>query len=232
MKSRQEDRLREMQLAFVGKLMAGLSHEFKNHLAIIKELNGLIEDLLSLEESGQSVKGERYKKIISGINERITQAAEMCRFLSGFAHRMDQPLSSLNITEVLQEKLYLLRRFAQQKQVKLESAFGDDLPALFNDPSLLQFAIFCIVWPALELMQPGSRIFIAAGRKGDAVEIVITSEGAPARHGNDTPWEDMLPEVLQMLGSELSRRKNQDGNEEVVVTVSSLDNPNCEESTM
>ena len=46
MKSREKERLREMQLACIGKLMAGLSHEFKNHWAIIKELNGLIEDLL------------------------------------------------------------------------------------------------------------------------------------------------------------------------------------------
>jgi len=28
MKSREKERLREMQLAFIGKLMAGLSHEF------------------------------------------------------------------------------------------------------------------------------------------------------------------------------------------------------------
>ena len=45
------ERFRELQLAYLGKLMAGLSHELKNHLAIIKESNGLIEDLLSLEES-------------------------------------------------------------------------------------------------------------------------------------------------------------------------------------
>ena len=63
MKSQRKGRLREMQLASIGKLMAGLSHEFKNHLAIIKELNGLIEDLLLLEEPGQSPDSERYKKI-------------------------------------------------------------------------------------------------------------------------------------------------------------------------
>jgi len=225
MKSQKKDRLREMQLAFVGKLMAGLSHEFKNHLAIIKELNGLIEDLLLLEEPGQSTNSERYKKIISGINERIAQAAEMCSFLSGFSHRMDQPLSSLSVTDVLQEKIYLLRRFAQQKQVDLVSSFDEDLPAIFNDPSLLQFAIFCIVWPALELLEPGGRILITVVRQDGSVEIVVKLEGTMERPEDDTPWEDMLPEVLQMLGAELSRRIDQDGNEEVVVTISSIENP-------
>ena len=225
MKSQKKDRLREMQLAFVGKMMAGLSHEFKNHLAIIKELNGLIEDLLLLEEPGQSTNSERYKKIISGINERIAQASEMCRFLSGFSHRMDQSLSSLSVTDVLQEKIYLLRRFAQQKQVDLIASFDEDLPAIFNDPSLLQFAIFCIVWPALELLERGGRILITVVRKDEVVEIVIKLEGAMKKTEDDTPWEDMLPEVLQILGAELSRRINQEGNEVVVVTLSSIDSP-------
>ena len=224
MKPQTMDRLRKMQLAFVGKLMAGLSHEFKNHLAIIKELNGLIEDLLLLEEQGQTTNSERYKKIISGINERIAQAAEMCRFLSGFSHRMDQPLSSLNVTDVLQEKIYLLRRFALQKQVDLTSSFEESLPVIYNDPSLLQFAIFCIIWPALELMAEGDRISITGSRKGDSVEIVVNLAGAMKRPEDDTPWEDMLPEVLQILGADLSRSINQEGNEEVVVTISSIDN--------
>jgi C4-dicarboxylate-specific signal transduction histidine kinase len=224
MKSQKRDRLREMQLAFIGKLMAGLSHEFKNHLAIIKELNGLIEDLLLLEEPGQSTNSERYKKITSGINERIGQAAEMCRFLSGFSHRMDRPLSSLNVTDVLQEKIYLLRRFTQQKKVEMISSFEEDLPAIFNDPSLLQFAIFCILWPALELLDPGGKILISVVRKDQSVEIVITLEGAIQKSENGTPWEEILPEVLQILGAELSRRIDQDGNQEVTVTISSIDN--------
>ena len=230
MKSQRKGRLREMQLASIGKLMAGLSHEFKNHLAIIKELNGLIEDLLLLEEPGQSLDSERYKKIISGINGRIAEAAEMCRFLSGFSHRMDQPLSSISVTDVLQEKIYLLRRFAQQKKVDLISSFDEDLPAIFNDPSLLQFAIFCIIWPALELLQQGGRILITVVRKGQSVEIVVNLKGAMEKPEDDQPWEDVLPEVLQILEAQLSRRIDQDGNEEVVVTISSIENPYREDT--
>ncbi len=230
MKSQRKGRLREMQLASIGKLMAGLSHEFKNHLAIIKELNGLIEDLLLLEEPGQSLDSERYKKIISGINGRIAEAAEMCRFLSGFSHRMDQPLSSISVTDVLQEKIYLLRRFAQQKQVDLTSSFDEDLPAIFNDPSLLQFAIFCIIWPALGLLEQGGRILITVVRKGQSVEIVVNLKGAMEKPEDDQPWEDVLPEVLQILEAQLSRRIDQDGNEEVVVTISSIENPYREDT--
>lgn len=223
MKSQKKDRLREMQLAFIGKLMAGLSHDFKNHLAIIKELNGLIEDLLLLDETRQPADIERYKKIITGINERIAQAAEMCRVLSGFSHRMDQPLSSLSVTDVLQEKIYLLRRFAQQKQVEVISSFAEDLPAIYNNPSLLQFTIFCILWPVLELMEPDGRIVITVGQKDESIEIVIQCEGTLKRLEENTPWEDMLPEVVHMLGADFSRGIDQKGNENMVLIISSLE---------
>jgi C4-dicarboxylate-specific signal transduction histidine kinase len=223
MKSQKKDRLREMQLAFIGKLMAGLSHDFKNHLAIIKELNGLIEDLLLLDETRQPADIERYKKIITGINERIAQAAEMCRVLSGFSHRMDQPLSSLSVTDVLQEKIYLLRRFAQQKQVEVISSFAEDLPAIYNNPSLLQFTIFCILWPVLELMEPDGRIVITVGQKDESIEIVIQCEGTLKRLEENTPWEDMLPEVVHMLGADFSHGIDQKGNENMVLIISSLE---------
>ena len=224
MKSQKKDRLREMQLAFVGKLMAGFSHDFKNHLAIIKELSGLIEDLFLLEEPGDSANSERYKKILSGINERISQAAEMCRVLSLFSHHMDQPLSSLNVTHILQEHIYLVHRFARQKQVELASSFEDDLPAIFNDPSLLQFAIFCILWPALETLRPGGRILITTSGKGESVEIAIQFEGAKEKTADETGWEDLLPEVLKMLGADFTRSLLLEGNEEVVITISSIEN--------
>jgi C4-dicarboxylate-specific signal transduction histidine kinase len=188
------DSLRELQLAFIGKLMAGLSHEFKNRLAIIRELSGLVEDLLMLEEQGQPTNIERYKKNIAGIDERITQAAEMCRFLSSFSHRMDQALSSFKVADVLLEEIYLLHRFAHQKQVTLTPSFTENLPAIFNNPSLLQFAIFCIIWPLLESLEPGGRILIAATQKDSAVEIVVKSEGAMKEPAADASLQEMLPE--------------------------------------
>ncbi|UCD66027.1 MAG: HAMP domain-containing histidine kinase [Deltaproteobacteria bacterium] len=221
MSPRSNDSLRELQLAFIGKVMAGLSHEFKNHLAIIRELSGLIGDLLMLEEQEQPMNIERYKKNIAGIDERITQAAEMCRFLSSFSHRMDQALSSFNVNDVLQELIYLLHRFAHQKQVKLAPSFAEGQPTIFNNPSLLQFAIFCNIWPLLESLEPEGAILIATTQQDNAVEIVVKSEGAMKGQTTDNPFQEMLPEALHVLGAGLSRKAP----EECAVTISSLEGP-------
>ena len=222
MRTPNKDRLREMQLAFVGKLMSGLSHESKNHLAIIRELNGLIEDLLMLEEPGQSANSERFKKNIAGIDDRIKLAAEMCRYLSSFSHRMDQPLSSFSVNDILQEEIYLVHRFARQKQVHLISSLEEDLPPIYNNPSLLQFTVFCILWPALESLVKDSRISIAAVRQDDAAKIIIHLAGQAKKPEDASPWHEMLPEALQILAAELSRTIDQDGNQQVTVTISSV----------
>jgi C4-dicarboxylate-specific signal transduction histidine kinase len=223
MKSQNKDRLRELQLAYIGRLMAGLSHEFKNHLAIIRELSGLIEDLLVLEETEESKNRERYKKIISGIDERVTLAAEMCRFLSRFSHRMDTPLASFSVTDVMLEEMYLLHRFARQKQVELVSSFDKDLPVIFNNPSLLQFAVFCIVWPALELLEMNSCVLVRVHGQGSTVQIVLHLQGTMKNAETGTHWHEMLPEIMPMLGAELSRLTDQEGNRKVVLTVPSIE---------
>ena len=218
-----KDRLRDMQLTYIGKLMAGLSHEFKNHLAIIRELNGLIEDLLLLEGPVQPENSERISKNIAGIDNRIKQAAEMCRFLSGFSHRMDQPLSSFSVTDVLQEEIYLIHRFARQKQVELNFSLEGDLPTIFNNPALLQFSVFCIVWPALESLEKDGQISITSNQQGSGAKIVLNIIGAMKTPEEGIPWQEMLPETLQILGAEISRTIQQEGNEEVTVTIPSIE---------
>lgn len=218
-----KNRLRDMQLAFIGKLMAGLSHEFKNHLAIIKELNGLIEDLLLLEESLQPENRERINKNITGIDERIKQAAENCRYLSGFSHRMDQPLSSFGVTDVLLEEIYLIERFARQKQVKLNFLQEGDSQVIFNNPALLQFSVFCIVWPALESLEKDGQISITSSRQGKGAKVVVNITGTTKTPENDFPWQDMLPETLQILGAEIFYPLQLEDNVKIAVTIPSLE---------
>ncbi len=221
------ERLRQMQLAYIGKLMANLSHEFKNHLAIIKETCGLLEDLLMIAEAPGSHNNDRYEKIFSTVTERIALASEMCRHLSGFSHRMDQPLSSFSVSDLLVEETYLLERLARQKQVEVNLTSTTALPAIFNDPCLLQFACFCIIWPALESMGAGSRIGITAREAGEGgtIEIVFTLEGISKVAETGSNWQKLLPEILQLLHARHTVTSPRQGVEDVVITIPSLETP-------
>ncbi|MCK5515752.1 MAG: hypothetical protein KAI39_02670, partial [Desulfobulbaceae bacterium] len=95
-----ENRLRDSQLAFLGKLLAGYTHELKNHLAIINESSGLMDDLLEMSGGGDEKLHKRFKKIIATIGERISRANTMAMYLNRVAHRMDFPLSSCNVNDL------------------------------------------------------------------------------------------------------------------------------------
>lgn len=217
----QEDILREMQLTHYGKLMASLSHEMKNHLAIINESSGLMEDLLLLATPEKQPDAERFKKIVGTINDRVSQAAEMCRHLSSFAHRTDQPLSAFSVTDVIREEIYLLRRFAHQKQTDLSFTEPQDLPTIYNNPSMLQFALFCILWPALDHLHNG-RISVTVSGLAEAVDIGVQISGKiPGR--SDNPWRMILQAALNILGAELVEPIIHDGQEEFSLKISSLE---------
>ncbi|MFA5718866.1 MAG: hypothetical protein WC952_14230, partial [Desulfobulbaceae bacterium] len=76
--------LHDARLAFVGLIIAGVSHEFKNHLSVTKELSGLLDDLLAMEKDALPGR-ERLAKITAGIGERVAAAAEMASHLGRFA---------------------------------------------------------------------------------------------------------------------------------------------------
>ncbi len=190
-----ENRLRDSQLASLGKLLAGYTHELKNHFAIINESSGLMDDLLEMSEGGDDKLHERFKKIIITIGERISQANTMAMYLNRVAHRMDVPASTFNVNDLLIEELALMNRFAAMKQISFETTLQDDIPSIFNNPSLLQFVIFSLVHELLDSLESGSTIRFFSYMVGQDVEIAVES-GAVVSNGDELVGSDPMFQIL------------------------------------
>lgn len=172
-----ENRLRESQLVFLGKLLAGYTHELKNHLAIINESSGLMDDLLMMSEGGDEKLRLRFQKIIVTIGERISAANIMAMYLNRIAHRMDSPLSHCNVNDLLTEELALMERFGAMKNISFDKNLQKEIPSVYSNPSLLQFIIFSLVNDLLERLASGSVIRFSSSAKGDDIEVHIESSG-------------------------------------------------------
>lgn len=197
-----EDDLRLAHLAFIGKILAGLSHENKNHLAIINESAGLVQDLLSLSgKSGGELDG-KIAKMLDLIAERVDMANQMTRFLSRFAHRMDTLLSMFSVSEVVEEEVALIERFARQQSIQIESCFDKKAPVLYNSPSLLQLAFYGLLLPFFTLLGKDSTIVISTTTEGAAVAIsAIPSATSTIVSPPSSPWP--VGESTQMAISRL-----------------------------
>jgi len=219
-----ENILRNSQLKFIGKLMAGVSHEFKNHLAIINESSGLIDDLLQIENINLQNQ-ERFLKITRAIEDRVAQASLMSRHVNGFSHRMDDPCSSFDVNDVLQEEISLLQRFARQQNTHLEMQPGQDLPAIYNNPSLLQFVVFCLLEPTIDQAGPDSHILISTEKQLTAVKITLTLEnpkGSSEKKTTAASQPDVLPYALEKLTAQLFRESPGLGRDVVTLILPSV----------
>ena len=168
-----ENILRDCQLASLGKMLAGYSHELKNHLAIINESAGLMGDLLEMGIIDDEQSIQRFKKIISVIEERINQANTMAKHMSSFAHKMDIPDSNFDVNELLNEEFAFLDRFFWIKSVSVQKKLQSELPAVCNNPSLLQFVIFTYIHKIVAGIESGGEIALSSQMQGQNILIII-----------------------------------------------------------
>lgn len=169
-----ENSIRQEQVESFGRLMAGFSHDMKNHLGIIRESNGLMGDLLEMggfDENALSV--ERLKKSISSIEARVIIAANMLHHLSRFAHRPDTPYSSFQVNDILTEEYSFLERFSKLQQIHVTLKLGEGLSCIVNDPSLLQHVFYRIYILCLEQLSPGQNLVITTRQNQKTIEIIF-----------------------------------------------------------
>jgi C4-dicarboxylate-specific signal transduction histidine kinase len=165
-----ERKLRESQIESYGRLMAGFSHDMKNHLGIIRESAGLMADLVEINAAQMDpVLVERFKKTTDLIEKRVVIAAGLFHHLSSFAHRSDTPISSFALSDVVAEMAAFIERPARLRQVKLELKNDADA-VLLNSPSLLQFLFYRLYMHCLDQLGEGDTLTLeASGVNGAAV---------------------------------------------------------------
>lgn len=203
MENMTENQLREIQLLFIGKLLAGYTHELKNKLAFINESNGLMVDTLDEVPEDNPIKN-RLIKIIGNIKEKNVQVNTLAKNLSTFAHRMDCPTSTFQINEVLAEELALLERFARLQRITFEKELQPDLPSLSNNPSLLQFIIFRVVGGFIEILPPGEVIRFSTAKKNNAVELAMEAKIPEANQGSGPALDQEVIELLEYVARKIN----------------------------
>lgn len=215
-----ENLIRQEQVESFGRLMAGFSHDMKNHLGIIRESNGLMGDIIAMKGLGEdTATTERLNKAIASIERRVCIAAIMLQHLSGLAHRPDTPCSSFQVNELLTEECTFLERFARLKQVKQVVEAGQDLPSVYNDPSLLQHIIYRAYLLCLEQLKPNQSLVIITGRDGKNVTITFRLNGIAQGSLGEVSFDNLLPAIEKLEGT---LTKGGENHNDITLTIPSL----------
>lgn len=217
-----ENNIRQEQIESFGRLMAGFAHDMKNHLGIIRESNGLMGDIIEMGGLGDDeITVERFKKSIASIERRVIIAANMFHHLSGFAHRPDTPYSSFQVNDLIAEEYVFLERFSRLKQIDLVLELGDGLPALYNDPALLQHVFYRLYVLCLEQLSNGLTLVILTSR--DEKKGVITFHFPGTLQGSlEQPSTGNIQAAVKKLEGILEISDNEEGYTDIRLTIPSL----------
>jgi len=200
--------VRQQEVAYLGRMTAGLTHEMKNVLATIKESAGLMSDLLPIHVDKPEVLKERFERILPSILEQVRRGVEISNRMSRLAHSMDHSPADVDVHDLLDEVVFLMSRFARLKQVVLTLFPEAARWSVSTDPLRLQLVMAAAVDHCLEGAQAGQRIAIvpASGQSRVLFQVLDADQGSPAteyRVGARPEGLSGLAEVLEELGADV-----------------------------
>ena len=166
------------ETAFMGRITAGVTHEMKNVLAIIKESAGLMEDLLSLSQNESFKYQEKFSRVLSKIGDQVSRGVELSTALNRFAHSPGLTSAEVDLDEVIEDVVFLSQRFAHVKGITLKVVPQGRSLRLVTDPLRLQMVVFGCVDLIMDLMGSGTDLYIRpAGNAILGVSIEFYSDG-------------------------------------------------------
>ena len=175
----QAEARRSERLAALGQLSAGLAHEIRNPLGVIKASAEMLNQ--KLKES-TPLASELAGYISTEVNRL---SALVTRFLD-FARPLQPELTTQDITPVLDRSLQLVATMWKGGPVAVERHYQQDLPTIPLDENLCEQAFVNIIQNAYDALGgEGGRLRVAAeiarslGRDGIEVRLCDSGPGVP-----------------------------------------------------
>lgn len=152
---------------FFGRITAGITHEIKNSLAIIKEIAGLQADLLSAAKTGRPLDPDRIAGLAGRITKQVSRADSTVKRLNRFSHTVDRAKKTVDMGEELEFIIIMSKSLIQTKCAKVQTVIPPKPVMVETDPFKLLGALFTCLEAAIE----------AAGENKEVVVEVIAANG-------------------------------------------------------
>jgi len=195
MQEMEENMRRADRLSALGELSAGMAHEIKNPLGVIRSSADILK--------GRLDAGKQEGLLASAISEESMRLSRLLEAFLQFARPAPPEFNLCNMNEVVEKSLVLLDSEISQHGVTLVKELDPALPALYSDADQLHQVLVNIIINAIQAMPEGGKIRVstrlrppetgqepAASQMDDAtskIELAISDTGtgiAPEDKGN------------------------------------------------
>ncbi|MDX9785635.1 MAG: ATP-binding protein [Desulfobacterales bacterium] len=177
LESRAQERLRlkeqlsrAARLSALGELTAGISHEIRNPLGIIRSSAELLKKKMA--------KFDPANQIPNIIVEEANRLNAIITDFLNYAKPNPPNLTSIRIESVIEKNISFLSAQLKDKQIHIQRQYADQLPEILADSSMLYQAFLNILINAMQAMTEGGTIDVSVETVNNTgVQIAIRDEG-------------------------------------------------------
>jgi two-component system, NtrC family, sensor histidine kinase HydH len=166
------------KMASLGKLIAGVAHEVKTPLAIIKTRIQMWERelrKLNLPNSSNIISEESMKLVVNEIN----RLSNLVKRLLIFSKPSATKLFKNDLNNFLKNTLSLIENDLTEKGILLQTEFENDIPLILFDPNTLEQVFINLYMNAIEAMPDGGEMDIKTriNNECSTAEILLEDSG-------------------------------------------------------
>jgi two-component system sensor histidine kinase HydH len=162
--------VQQEKLAAVGRVAAGIAHEVRNPLGVIRASASMVQESFSADEDPH-----RACQFICQEIDRLNSLITSLLTLSRPTELRRQPVS---VEKVVERALSLADDELRRRRISLERAFEPAVPEISADPDLVCQVVYGLVSNASQALGEGGRIVVRTGGTQDAVRVEVADSGA------------------------------------------------------
>ncbi len=165
------------RLAAIGRVTAGVAHEFKNPLNSMRLWLETLKEALPKDQ-------DLPKQALQVLDSEIDRLDNVVKRFLNFTRRVEVHLEEAQLADILKEVLSVARPQLERAKIQTAVLLPIDVPPVNVDRQLIKQAIQNLVSNAMEAMPNGGKLSVALSRRGDMAEIAIgdTGAGIPPEH--------------------------------------------------
>jgi len=165
-----EQLIRADRLAALGELTAGVAHEVRNPLGIIRASVQLMEDA--------ECDRTRVGAAAEVIKQEIDRLDRVIKALLDFGRPAAPSMRAVAVSQVLEDVALFSTTFARRSHVKVIEEYGPDVPEVMADPEQLKQVFVNLISNAVQAMPEGGTLTVTTGQENGFVFVRFADTGA------------------------------------------------------
>jgi two-component system sensor histidine kinase HydH len=157
------------KLAAIGRLAAGIAHEVRNPLGVIRASASMVQESFDTDEEPH--------RACQFICEEIDRLNGLITSLLAFARPSEPRFQSVSIDHVIERAVQLAASQLQQRGIELDRASVETVPEIAGDPDLLAQVLLGLITNAAEAQERGGRISVRVESAPDEVRVEVADAG-------------------------------------------------------